>query len=61
MSAVQVRSAERFGDLSAGGIDDGDERCWHSVQCAFACDRSVAVQPSFVHGATVPLLTSASG
>ena len=51
---MQPRVAERLGDVRAGSVDDGGERCSHSVQTAFACDRSIVVQPSFVHGVTVP-------
>ncbi|GAA2631720.1 hypothetical protein GCM10010307_24410 [Streptomyces vastus] len=43
VGAVQPRAAESLGDVSAGGVDDGDERCLHPVQGAFACDRPVGV------------------
>ena len=46
--------AERLGDLSAGGGNDGDERGWHPIQRAFARNRSVVVQASLVHGFTMP-------
>lgn len=54
IGAMQPRAVERLGDLSAGGVNDGGERCRHSVQCAFACNRSVVGQPSFAHEVTVP-------